>query len=69
VVVEEVAVLVVLVRRHRRAVRAAARRAVYDEAPGAIEKETGPAAVFLGLGKMLKVPENPWVKMLNDGNA
>jgi len=25
--------------------------------------------VFLGLGKMLKVPENPWVKMLNDGDA
>ena len=39
------AVLVVLVRRHRRAVRAAVRRAVDDEVPGAIEEETGPAAV------------------------
>ena len=45
VVVEEVSVLVVLVRRHRRAVRAAVRRAVDDEVPGAIEEETGPAAV------------------------
>ena len=45
VVVEEVAVLVVLVRRHRRAVRAAVRRAVDDEVPGAVEEETGPAAV------------------------
>ena len=40
VVVEEVAVLIVLVRRHRRAVRAAVRRAVDDEVPGAIEEET-----------------------------
>ena len=38
VVVEEVAVLVVLVRRHRRAVRAAVRRAVDDEVLGAIEE-------------------------------
>ena len=45
VVVEEVAVLVVLVRRHRHAVRAAVRRVVDDEVPGAIEEETGPAAV------------------------
>jgi len=45
VVAEEVAVLVVLVRRHRHAVRAAVRRAVDDEVPGAIEEETGPAAV------------------------
>ena len=45
VVVEEVAVLVVLVRRHRHAVRAAVRRAVDDEIPGAIKEETGPAAV------------------------
>jgi len=37
VVVEEVAVLVVLVRRHRHAVRAAVRRAVDDEVPGAIK--------------------------------
>ena len=36
VVVEEVAVLVVLVRRHCHAVRAAVRRAVDDEVPGAI---------------------------------
>ena len=42
VVVEEVAVLVVLVRRHRHAVRAAVRRAVDDEVPGAIKEETGP---------------------------
>ena len=44
VVVEEVAVLVVLVRRHRHAVRAAVRQAVDDEVPGAIEEETGPAS-------------------------
>ena len=42
VVVEELAVLVVLVRRHRHAVRAAVRRAVDDEVPGAIKEETGP---------------------------
>ena len=42
---EEVAVLIALVRRHRRAVGAAVRRAVDDEAPGAVEEETGPAAV------------------------
>jgi hypothetical protein len=40
VVVEEVAVLVVLVRRHRHAVRAAVRRAVDDDIPGAIKEET-----------------------------
>jgi len=45
VVVEEVAVLVVLVRRHRHAVRAAVRRAVDDEIPSAIKEKTGPAAV------------------------
>jgi len=45
VVIEEVAVLIVLVRRHRRAVGSAVRRAVGDEVPGAIEEETGPAAV------------------------
>ena len=39
------AVLIVLVRRHRRAVGAAVRRAVDDEVPGAVEEETGPAAV------------------------
>ena len=45
VVKEEVAVLIVLVRRHRRAVGAAVRSAVDDEVPGAVEEETGPAAV------------------------
>jgi len=45
VVKEEVAVLVVLDRRHRRAVGTAVRRAVDDEVPGAVEEETGPAAV------------------------
>ena len=44
VVKEEVAVLIV-VRRHRRAVGAAVRRAVGDEAPGAVEEEAGPAAL------------------------
>ena len=42
---EEVAVLVVLVRQHRRAVGVAVRRAVDDEVSGAAEEETGPAAV------------------------
>jgi len=45
VVEKEVAVLVVLVRRHRRAVGAAVRRAVDDEVPGAVEEGAGPAAV------------------------
>ena len=36
----EVVILVVLVRRHRRAVGAAVRRAVDDEVPGAVEEET-----------------------------
>ena len=45
VVEEEVAVLIVLVRRHRRAVGAAVRQAVDDEVPGAVEEEAGPAAV------------------------
>ena len=45
VVKEEVAVLIALVRRHRRAVGAAVRRAVDDDVPGAVEEETGPAAV------------------------
>ena len=45
VVEEEVAVLIVLVRRHRRAVGAAVRRAVNDEVPGAAEEEAGPTAV------------------------
>ena len=45
VVVEEMAVLVVLVRRHCHAVRAAVRRAVDDEISSAIKEETGPAAV------------------------
>ena len=39
VVVEEVAVLVVLVRRHCHAVRAAVRRAVDDEISSAIKEE------------------------------
>jgi len=39
------AFLVILVRRHRRAVGAAVRRAVDDEVPGAVEEETGPSAV------------------------
>ena len=42
---EEVAVLIDLVRRHRRAVGAAVLQAVDDEVPGAVEEETGPAAV------------------------
>ena len=45
VVKEEVAVLIVLVRRHRHAVRAAVRRAADDEVPGAVEEEAGPAAL------------------------
>ena len=45
VVKGEVAVLIALVRRHRRAVGAAVRRAVGDEVPGAVEEKTGPAAV------------------------
>jgi len=45
VVKEDVAVLIALTRRHRRAVGAAVRRAVDDEVPGAVEAETGPAAV------------------------
>jgi len=45
VVKEEVAALIALVRRHRRAVGAAVRRAVDNEVPGAVEEETGPAAV------------------------
>jgi len=53
--VEEVAVLVVLVRRHRRAVGAAVRRAVDGEGPGAVEEETGPAAVPPGLLDALPV--------------
>jgi len=47
VVEKKVAVLIVLdVRRHRRVVCAAVRRAVDDEVPGAVEEEAGPAAVF-----------------------
>jgi len=42
---EEVAVLVVLVRRNCCAVGAGVRRAVANEVSGAAEKETGPAAV------------------------
>ena len=43
---EEVAVLIILVRRHRRAAGAAVRRAVGDEVPGAVEEKPGPAAVL-----------------------
>ena len=46
---EEGAVLIVLVRRHRRAVGAAVRRAVDDEVPGAVEEEAGPAELELEL--------------------
>ena len=42
---KEVAVLVILVRRHRRAIGAAVRRVVDDKVPGAVEEEAGPAAV------------------------
>ena len=42
---KEVAGLIVLVRRHRRAVGAAVRRAVDDEVPGVVEEEVGSAAV------------------------
>ena len=42
---KKVALLIVFVRRHRRAVGAAVRRAVGDEVPGAVEEEAGPAAV------------------------
>ena len=45
VVKKEAAVLIVLVRRHRRAVGAAVRRAVDGQVPGAVEEETGAAAV------------------------
>ena len=52
VVKEKVTVLVVLVRRNCCAVGAAVRRAVDDEVPGAVEEETGPAAVR-------RVPSSP----------
>ena len=42
---EEVAVVVVLVRRHRRAVGTAVRRAVDNEVPGAVEENAGPGTV------------------------
>ena len=42
---EEVAALVVLVRRHCCAFGAVVCRAMDDEVPGAVEEETGPAAV------------------------
>ena len=44
----EVAVLVVLIRRHCRDVGAAVRRAMDDEVPGVVEEETGPVAVRIG---------------------
>ena len=54
---KEVAVLIVLVRRHRRAVGAAVRRVVDDEVPGAVEEEAGPAAVR-------RVPQAFWIRCL-----
>ena len=42
---EKVAILVVLVHRHRRTAGAAVRWAIGDKIPGAVEEETGPAAV------------------------
>ena len=57
VVKEGVAVLFVLVRRHCRAVGAAVRRAVGDEVSGAVEEETGPAAVR-------RVPQAFWMRCL-----
>ena len=47
VVEKEVTVLIALIRRHRRAVGAAVRRAVGDEISGAVEEEAGPAAVLV----------------------
>jgi len=49
-----VAVLVVLVRRHCHAVRAAVRRAVDDEISSAIKEETGPAALPFDLPHQTK---------------
>ena len=46
VVEKEVAVLIVLVLRHRRAVGAVVRRAVDDEVTGAVSEEAGPAFQF-----------------------
>ena len=51
---EKVAFLIVLVRRHRRAVGTAVRRAMDDEVPGAVEEETGPAAT--GPAAVRRVP-------------
>ena len=52
------AVLVVLVRRHCCAVGAAVRRAVGDEAPGAVEEDTGQAAA------LCRVPKASWMRCL-----
>ena len=57
---EEVAVLVVLVRRHRRAVGAAVRQAVYDEVPGAVEEATGLAAVRRVMPSRCAACTCPW---------
>ena len=43
---EKVFVVVVFVRRHRRAVGTAVRRAVDDEVPDAAEEQAGPATFF-----------------------
>ena len=50
VVEKEVAVLIVLVRRHRCAVGAVVHQVVDDEVPGAVEEEAGLAAVRRGFG-------------------
>ena len=58
-VIEEVTVLVVLVRRHRRAVGAAVRRAVDDLVPGAVEEEgpsRGLCAARAEVGALLRAP-------------
>ena len=57
-VIEEVAVLNVLVRRHRRAVGAAVRRAVDDEVPGAVEEEAGPLLEGMDGHHRLRYREN-----------
>jgi len=60
VIIEELAVLVVLVRRHCCAVGEAVRRAVGDEVPGAVEEAT-PAAVRVPPGLLDAPPYMPLV--------
>ena len=57
VVIEEVAILIALVRRHRRAVGAAVRRAVDDEVPGMVEEGT----VFLYLDWTRQAAFDLWI--------